>query len=268
MPGRPHRLSRPTPTPISTCGSNTSTPTKASRRSSSSRTRAPTTSQVQTSLRRATRLQGRVPGRRAASWTRGRTSGPRRTTVWLPETSPPPPPGRPRIATRPNGGRSTTTSSRSRSIPDYVVYMVLILSDAASDKNATQFATIQQHTLQALAAGELLFPNANQILSEIPPRTGFVTVDMENERKALNAWMECLAVGRGWNHPHRGSAERRPGSRADAAPEHDRRHPLDAGGCRSRGDADEPAGFGAVVIALRGPGNCSCEHSAGASAGS
>lgn len=79
--------------------------------------------------------------------------------------------------------------------PDYVVYMVLNSSDAASDKNATQFATIELHTLQALAAGELLFPNASQILSEIPPRTGFVTIEMENERKALNAWMDTLPGG-------------------------------------------------------------------------
>ena len=79
--------------------------------------------------------------------------------------------------------------------PDYVVYMVLNSSDAASDKNASQFATIQTHTLQALAAGELTFPEANQILSEISPRTGFVTVDMENERKALNAWMDTLPGG-------------------------------------------------------------------------
>ena len=56
-------------------------------------------------------------------------------------------------------------------------------------------AKIQQNTLEVLASGQQMFPNALHILSEIPPRKGFSTEDMEAERRALNAWMNTLPGG-------------------------------------------------------------------------
>ena len=73
--------------------------------------------------------------------------------------------------------------------------MVINSSDAASDKNASLMGQIQQHTLEAIEVGNEKFPNALQILSDIPARTGFTTEAMEAERRALNAWMYTLPGG-------------------------------------------------------------------------
>ena len=79
--------------------------------------------------------------------------------------------------------------------PDAVIYMAINSSDAASDKNASLMGQIQQHTLEAIEVGNEKFPNALQILSDIPARTGFTTEAMEAERRALNAWTYTLPGG-------------------------------------------------------------------------
>jgi hypothetical protein len=40
-----------------------------------------------------------------------------------------------------------------------------------------------------------MFPDALHILSEIPPRKGFLTKKVDAERRALNAWMDTLPGG-------------------------------------------------------------------------
>ena len=79
--------------------------------------------------------------------------------------------------------------------PDAVVYMVANSSDAASDTAGTLINQIKQHTLEMIAAGEVRFPNAVQLISDIPARTGFKTSAQDAERQALNDWIYTLPGG-------------------------------------------------------------------------
>ena len=79
--------------------------------------------------------------------------------------------------------------------PDAVVYMVANSSDAASDTNGTLLNKIKTDTLEMIAGGELKFPNALQLISDIPARTGFQTAEQDAERQALNDWIYTMPGG-------------------------------------------------------------------------
>ena len=75
--------------------------------------------------------------------------------------------------------------------PDVVLYMAIESSDWASDPTASLLSLIEQHTLEAVAAGNTKFPDAVQMLSDIPARPN-ATQAMDVVRKALNAWTYTL----------------------------------------------------------------------------
>jgi hypothetical protein len=72
-----------------------------------------------------------------------------------------------------------------------VLYLAINSNDWASDSTAVNLNQIEQNTLKAVAVGDAKFPNAVQILSDIPARTAS-TQAMDAERKALNAWTYTL----------------------------------------------------------------------------
>ena len=79
--------------------------------------------------------------------------------------------------------------------PDAVVYMVANSSDAASDTAGTLVNKIETDTLEMIAAGEVRFPNAVQLISDIAPRTGFKTAAQDAERQVLNDWIYTMPGG-------------------------------------------------------------------------
>ena len=75
--------------------------------------------------------------------------------------------------------------------PDGVLYLAINTNDWASDSTAVKLNQIEQDTLRAVQVGDVKFPDAVQILSDIPARINS-TQAMDAERRALNAWTYTL----------------------------------------------------------------------------